>query len=153
MAVGRATDSARSPTASRPGPSLRRADRGPVIGIHNVTPDSFSDAGRCQALRAAIAHTLRMTSAGADHVEVSGESPRPGAVRVPLEEELHRVLPVATELCCCGMAVSVGTTRAQVAEVAIEAGAILATSVLAAHAGTWAVRVHNIRRRPAPSVP
>ena len=85
-----------------------------------------------------------MTSAGADLVDVSGESPRPGAARVPLEEELHRILRVITGLCCFGMEVSVGTTRAQLAEAAVEAGAILATSVLTAHAGTWAVRVHNV---------
>jgi dihydropteroate synthase len=128
-AGARATGTARSATASPPGPSLRRADRCPVIGILNVTPDSFSGAGWYQAPQAAIAHTLRMTSAGADHVDVRGESTQPGVVRVPLEEELRGILPVITGLCCRGMAVSVGTTRAQVAGAAIEADAVLVNSV------------------------
>jgi dihydropteroate synthase len=99
------------------------------MGVLNVTPDSFSDGG-CYADRdAAIAHGLEMSAAGADYVDVGGESTRPGADRVDPAEECRRVLPVIAELASAGARVSVDTTRAEVAEAAIEAGAVLVNDI------------------------
>jgi dihydropteroate synthase len=108
---------------------LPRPGRCLVIGILNVTPDSFSDGGRHYSSQAAIAHAMDMTAAGADYIDVGGESTRPGAERIPAEEELRRVLPVITELSRRGIAVSIDTTRARIAEAAIEAGAVLVNDV------------------------
>jgi dihydropteroate synthase len=118
-------------TADSPHPpaSPRIDDRCLVIGILNVTPDSFSDGGQYCAPDAAIAHGMRMAAAGADYIDVGGESTRPGAGRVPAEEELRRVLPVVAELSRRGVAVSIDTTRAVVASAAIEAGAVLVNDV------------------------
>jgi dihydropteroate synthase len=113
----------------QPAASLRRADRCLVIGILNVTPDSFSDGGRCCTPEAAVAHAVRMTAAGAGCIDVGGESTRPGAARIPAEEELRRVLPVVAELSRRGIAASIDTTRARVADAAIEAGAVLVNDV------------------------
>ncbi|MFC5949000.1 dihydropteroate synthase [Pseudonocardia lutea] len=99
------------------------------MGILNVTPDSFSDGGRLLDPRRAVARGLRMAAAGADHVDVGGESTRPGADRVPAEEELCRVVPVVGELVRAGVAVSIDTTRATVAETAVMAGATLVNDV------------------------
>ncbi|NEK93020.1 dihydropteroate synthase [Modestobacter muralis] len=99
------------------------------MGVLNVTPDSFSDGGRHDTVDAAVAHGLGMVAAGADYVDVGGESTRPGADRVAAEEELHRVLPVVTELARTGVAVSVDTTRSQVAAAALAAGAVLVNDV------------------------
>jgi dihydropteroate synthase len=99
------------------------------MGVLNVTPDSFSDGG-CYADRgAAIAHGLEMAAAGADYVDVGGESTRPGADRVDAQEECRRVLPVIAELAEAGVRVSVDTTRAEVAEAALSAGASLVNDV------------------------
>src|SRR4051812_49961944 len=93
------------------------------MGVLNVTPDSFSDGG-CYADRdAAIAHGVEMHAAGADYVDVGGESTRPGADRVEADEECRRVVPVVRELAAAGVRVSVDTTRAEVAEAALHAGA------------------------------
>jgi dihydropteroate synthase len=94
-----------------------------VMGILNVTPDSFSDGGRFRGVDDAVAHGLRLHAEGADLVDVGGESTRPGALRVAADEEIARVLPVITELAAAGVPVSVDTYRAQVAAAAIEAGA------------------------------
>jgi len=99
------------------------------MGVLNVTPDSFSDGGLWRAADAAVAHGSALAAAGADYVDVGGESTRPGAERIPVEEELRRVLPVVTELAAAGVAVSVDTTRARVAEAAIGAGAVLVNDV------------------------
>ncbi|MQA34387.1 dihydropteroate synthase [Modestobacter roseus] len=99
------------------------------MGILNVTPDSFSDGGRYDDHARAIAHGHRMTAAGADYVDVGGESTRPGATRVDAEEELARVVPVIAELARAGIAVSVDTTRARVAAAAVDAGAVLVNDV------------------------
>src|SRR5215469_7115001 len=96
-----ATDTPAIPAAAalpQPAVSPRRADRCLVVGILNVAPDSFSDGGRYYAPDAAIAHAMDMTAAGADYIDVGGESTRPGATRVSAEGELRRVLPVVTEL-------------------------------------------------------
>jgi dihydropteroate synthase len=116
------------PAAEQPR-AVPRADRCLVMGILNVTPDSFSDGGRWDAPPAAVAHGLAMAAEGADYVDVGGESTRPGADRVAAEEELRRVLPVVGELARQGVAVSIDTTRAQVAAAALEAGAVLVNDV------------------------
>jgi dihydropteroate synthase len=108
---------------------LRTPGRCVVMGVLNVTPDSFSDGGCYADAPSAIAHGLEMVAAGADYVDVGGESTRPGADRVEAEEECRRVLPVVTELAAAGVRVSVDTTRAEVAEAAIAAGAVLVNDV------------------------
>jgi dihydropteroate synthase len=107
----------------------RRADRLIVMGVLNVTPDSFSDGGRYIDLDSAVAHAVHMTAQGADLIDVGGESTRPGAVRVAAAEEARRVLPVIRELVRAGLQVSVDTYRASVAEQAIEAGARIVNDV------------------------
>ncbi|GAA4743392.1 dihydropteroate synthase [Modestobacter marinus] len=99
------------------------------MGVLNVTPDSFSDGGCYADAAAAIAHGLEMHAAGADYVDVGGESTRPGADRVDAAEECRRVVPVVRELAGAGARVSVDTTRAEVAAAALEAGAVLVNDV------------------------
>jgi len=93
------------------------------MGILNVTPDSFSDGGRFSGVGDAVAHGRAMAAAGADVVDVGGESTRPGANRVPAEEEIRRILPVLTELAAAGLSTTIDTTRAAVARAALNAGA------------------------------
>lgn len=100
-----------------------------VMGVVNVTPDSFSDGGRWFEPAAAITHGLELAAQGADLVDVGGESTRPGAERPSVEEELRRVVPVVRELAAAGLTVSVDTMRAVVAHEAIEAGATLVNDV------------------------
>jgi len=115
--------------ADRPRAMLPTADRTLVIGILNVTPDSFSDGGRFLAADAAIAHGLSLARNGADLVDVGGESTRPGATPVTREEELRRVIDVVRALSEAGVAVSIDTMHAQVAQAAVEAGAVLVNDV------------------------
>jgi dihydropteroate synthase len=112
-----------------PLPGIARPGRCVVMGILNVTPDSFSDGGRHGTVEAAVAHGMHMASTGADYVDVGGESTRPGAGRVAPDEELRRVLPVVAELAGLGVAVSIDTTRASVASAALAAGAVLVNDV------------------------
>src|SRR4051812_13746052 len=102
-------------------PPQADAGRCLVMGVVNVTPDSFSDGGRWFDAEAAIRHGFELVEEGADLVDVGGESTRPGAVRVSLEEELRRVVPVIRALAAGGVAVSVDTMRAEVAEAAVAA--------------------------------
>lgn len=108
---------------------LPRPDRCVVMGVLNVTPDSFSDGGLFTDLDAAVAHGLALTAAGADIVDVGGESTRPGALRVAEAEERRRVLPVVTSLAAAGAVVSVDTMRASIAAAALDAGAQLVNDV------------------------
>jgi dihydropteroate synthase len=108
---------------------LPRPGRCQVMGVLNVTPDSFSDGGCFADPAAAIAHGLAMHAAGADYVDVGGESTRPGAGRVEAAEECRRVVPVIRELSAAGVRTSVDTTRAEVAEAALHAGAVLVNDV------------------------
>jgi len=110
-------------------PGLPSQDRCLVMGVVNVTPDSFSDGGEWLGAEAAVAHGLDLAAQGADIVDVGGESTRPGAQRIPAEEEIRRVQPVITELARSGVPVSVDTMRARVAELALEAGARLVNDV------------------------
>ncbi|MDC5696248.1 dihydropteroate synthase [Intrasporangium calvum] len=98
-------------------------DRTLVMGVVNVTPDSFSDGGVWFEPEAALAHGREVLAAGADIVDVGGESTRPGADRPSVEEELRRVLPVIRDLAEQGAVVSIDTMRADVAAAALEAGA------------------------------
>ena len=100
-----------------------------VMGVVNVTPDSFSDGGKYVDPAAAVAHGVRLTAEGADLVDVGGESTRPGATRPSVDEELARVVPVVEGLAAQGVRVSVDTMRAQVAEAAVAAGAVLVNDV------------------------
>jgi dihydropteroate synthase len=107
-------------------------ERAAVMGIVNVTPDSFSDGGRYFDADAAVAHGLDLVAAGADLLDVGGESTRPGAEPVGEHEELDRVLPVVTRLAAeSGVAVSVDTTKASVAAAALGAGAVVVNDVSA----------------------
>lgn len=109
-------------SASTPGSPL-------VMGILNVTPDSFSDGGLWSGPDAAVTHGLELMAAGAQIVDVGGESTRPGAERPPVAEELRRVLPVIEALAGHGCTVSVDTMRAEVAEEALAAGARIVNDV------------------------
>ncbi len=100
-----------------------------VMGVVNVTPDSFSDGGRHAGTAAAVAHARALWSAGALFVDVGGESTRPGAAPVPEAEELARVLPVVRALAAEGVRVSVDTLKPAVANAALEAGAVLVNDV------------------------
>jgi dihydropteroate synthase len=110
-------------------PGLPTPGRCLVIGVLNVTPDSFSDGGAWFDRDTAIRRGLELAGQGADLVDVGGESTRPGAQRVPAGEELGRVLPVIGALAAAGVRVSVDTMRAQVAEAALSAGACLVNDV------------------------
>jgi len=100
-----------------------------VMGVVNVTPDSFSDGGRYDTVETAVGHGLALLADGADILDVGGESTRPGATRPLVAEELARVVPVITELAAAGALVSVDTMRAQVAEAAVAAGAGIVNDV------------------------
>ena len=103
-----------------------------VMGIVNVTPDSFSDGGLYAAADAAVAHGLDLVIQGADLLDVGGESTRPGAVPVELDEELRRVLPVIRELAVrSAVPLSVDTSKAEVARQALDAGAHVINDVTA----------------------
>ncbi|MDO5678606.1 MAG: dihydropteroate synthase, partial [Propionibacteriaceae bacterium] len=100
-----------------------------VMGIVNVTPDSFSDGGRFLDTERALDHAREMLAQGASIIDVGGESTRPGAERVGLDEELARVVPLVQALAADGVRVSVDTMRATVAQACIEAGATIINDV------------------------
>jgi len=123
------------PDLLTPAGVLPTGSRMVVMGICNVTPDSFSDGGvaylPAEHPRPALAAASDLLEAGADVIDVGGESTRPGAEPVEAEEELHRVLPVVSELAASGAIVSIDTTKAVVARAALEAGAALVNDVSA----------------------
>jgi dihydropteroate synthase len=94
-----------------------------VMGILNVTPDSFSDGGEFETFESAVAHGLQMLAEGADIIDIGGESTRPGAQRITEEEELARVIPVVKELAQHGAVISIDTMRSGVARAAVAVGA------------------------------
>ena len=110
-------------------PALFALGRCAVLGILNVTPDSFSDGGRYLDHDHAVAHGVAMRDAGADLIDVGGESTRPGAGRIDPATERDRVLPVVRDLVADGVRVSVDTTRSEVASAAVEAGAVVVNDV------------------------
>jgi dihydropteroate synthase len=125
------------------------------MGIVNVTPDSFSDGGRFFAHDDAIAHGRELAAQGADLLDIGGESTRPGADPVPAEEERRRVLPVIEALAAEDVEISIDTTKAAVAEPALQAGAKVVNDVsafrfepelagLAASAGATCVLMHML---------
>ncbi len=117
-------------STTEPAPAAGRVPRRPVVlGVLNVTPDSFSDGGRYPDLAAAVAHACRMRDEGADLIDVGGESTRPGAGRVDAETELARVLPVIRELAAAGVPMSIDTSRAAVAAQALAAGVAVVNDV------------------------
>jgi dihydropteroate synthase len=109
--------------------SLADLSRTLVMGVVNVTPDSFSDGGKFDTTTSALNHGLQLAKDGADIVDVGGESTRPGAQRVTLQEELDRVIPVVQELVANSVVVSVDTMRSEVAIQAIAAGAHIINDV------------------------
>ncbi len=127
-------------------------DRPVIMGILNVTPDSFSDGGRFADVEAAVAAGVDLAARGAVIVDVGGESTRPGAEAVGVEAEIERVIPVVARLSAGGIRVSIDTMKPVVAEAAIEAGAIAINDVtgfaavemrrLAADAGVGVVAMH-----------
>jgi len=136
------------------------------MGVLNVTPDSFSDGGRYLRPDRALAHAQRMAEAGADLIDIGGESTRPGAPPVPLDEELRRVIPVIEKVAArCRLPISIDTSKAEVARRAIGAGAAMINDVtalrgdpamagVAARAGVPVVLMHmrgapaTMQRRP-----
>ncbi len=106
-------------------------DRPLIMGVVNVTPDSFSDGGRLQNAQQAIAHALVLAEQGADILDVGGESTRPGAAAVSEDEELRRVLAVIEALAVRGLAVSADTRKPRVMQEAIQAGAVMVNDVMA----------------------
>ena len=107
-------------------------DRPRVMGIVNVTPDSFSDGGEFATVEAAVAHALRLAEEGADILDIGGESTRPGAQDVPVEEELRRVIPVIERLAkATTLPISIDTSKPEVMRAAVAAGAGMINDVYA----------------------
>ncbi len=129
------------------------ATRPRVMGIVNVTPDSFSDGGKSLAFADAVATAERLVSEGADLLDIGGESSRPGAEVVPVDEEVDRVIPVIRALAGrVGVPISVDTTKPEVARLALEAGAAILNDIrglddpellaIAAESGAGVVLMH-----------
>ncbi len=116
-------------TVQLSGDLLLRQDHPVVMGVLNVTPDSFSDGGRYADADTAVTHGLALRRAGADIIDIGGESTRPGAERVDGPTEAARVLPVIKALAAAGVPLSIDTTRAEVAEAALAAGAVVVNDV------------------------
>jgi dihydropteroate synthase len=131
------------------------AARSAIMGILNVTPDSFSDGGKFQSHDAAVAHARKLTDEGADIIDVGAESTRPGHVPVPVEEELARLKPVLADIVnATPLPVSIDTSKAPVARLAIEMGAAVVNDVwglqrdpamadVVAEGGAAAIVMHN----------
>jgi dihydropteroate synthase len=131
------------------------AERSAIMGILNVTPDSFSDGGKFQSHDAAVAHARKLAEEGADIIDVGAESTRPGHVPVPVEEELARLKPVLADIVnATPLPVSIDTSKAPVARLAIEVGAAVVNDVwglqrdpamadVVAEGGAAAVVMHN----------
>ncbi|HEX3906612.1 MAG TPA: dihydropteroate synthase [Mycobacteriales bacterium] len=119
-----------------------------VVGVLNVTPDSFSDGGRYVDADAAVSRGRQMLAEGADIIDVGGESTRPGAERVPADDEIHRIEPVVRGLVAAGAVVSIDTMRRETAEVALSAGARLVNDVSGGLADSDLPRLVADRRVP-----
>ncbi|HEY2834727.1 MAG TPA: dihydropteroate synthase [Sporichthyaceae bacterium] len=129
-------------------PGLPAPDRCLVIGVLNVTPDSFSDGGLYLDTETAVAHGRALAAAGADLIDVGGESTRPGAGRIDAAEERSRVEPVVRALVAAGLLVGIDTTRAEVAAAALAFGAVLVNDVSAGAADPDMVHVVAAARVP-----
>ncbi len=105
-----------------------------IMGILNVTPDSFSDGGRYLNSSKAIDHALKMIDEGADFIDVGGESTRPGSESVSVEDELNRVIPVIEQLSkVTNIPISIDTTKSAVAEKALQSGAVIVNDISSFH--------------------
>lgn len=102
-----------------------------IMGIVNVTPDSFSDGGKFNTTDKAVAHGMELVEQGADILDIGGESTRPGATPVPLAEELNRIIPVIKALAQAGVPLSIDTYKPEVMRAAIDAGADIVNDVCA----------------------
>ncbi len=109
--------------------SRRTTTHPEIMGVVNVTPDSFSDGGRYFDVDDAVSHGLELVAAGATVIDVGGESTRPGAARVDTREEQHRVAPVVSALAAAGVRVSIDTMSAETARAAADAGASIINDV------------------------
>src|SRR6476661_4327991 len=108
------------------------AERTLIMGILNVTPDSFSDGGQFLSVDDAVAHAEQLVSEGADIIDVGGESTRPGGEPISVEEEIGRVVPVIESLTArVAVPVSVDTTKSEVARAALDAGAAIVNDISA----------------------
>jgi len=110
-------------------PTLSDRKRPVIIGVLNVTPDSFSDGGKFNKVDAAVAHAVELRAAGADFIDVGGESTRPGAKRLDPAKEQKRVMPVLTELIDRGVPVSIDTMNSETARAAVDAGVLVVNDV------------------------
>jgi dihydropteroate synthase len=110
---------------------FNKTSRTLVMGILNVTPDSFSDGGLFFSKERAVARAMEMVADGADIIDIGGESTRPGSEAVSIDEELRRVVPVITELAKKGVVISIDTSKADVAKSALDAGAWMVNDVSA----------------------
>ena len=122
-------------------PGLPQPGRTLVVGVVNVTPDSFSDGGEWLDPATAIGRGFDLLAEGADIIDVGGESTRPGAIRPEVSEELRRILPVVRELAAAGACVSIDTMRPEVAAQAIAAGATLVNDVSGGKADSAMLRL------------
>jgi len=113
-----------------------------IMGIVNVTPDSFSDGGQHASLKAAVAHCEHLVREGADILDIGGESTRPGAVALSLDEELARVIPVVRHAVTLGVPVSVDTYKPAVMQAVLDLGADIINDV-------WALRWHGTVQGPS----
>ncbi len=113
------------------GKSMTWGNKPVIMGILNVTPDSFSDGGRWLDEEAAVSHGREMAEQGADIIDIGGESSRPGAAPVTEEEEIARIVPIVRELSSLTIPISIDTTKSRVAEAAIQAGAAIVNDVSA----------------------
>jgi dihydropteroate synthase len=102
-----------------------------VMGVLNVTPDSFSDGGKFADTKVAVEHAREMVAAGASLIDVGGESTRPGSQPVPADEQIRRVVPVIQQIAALAAIISIDTTRAAVAEAALNAGAGIVNDISA----------------------
>lgn len=108
---------------------IDRVDNPLIMGILNVTPDSFSDGGRFQSLEFALSHAEQMIEAGVDIIDIGAESTRPGALALPLDEELRRIMPVVFALRDCGKPLSIDTYKPAVMAEVLAAGADMINDV------------------------
>ncbi|WP_285727066.1 dihydropteroate synthase [Psychromicrobium xiongbiense] len=140
------------PTLRPPRPRAEFAklpqDRAVVFGILNVTPDSFSDGGAYNSLDTAIGHGLRMLYAGADVIDIGGESTRPGAEEVDSQTEQGRIMPVVEAMVKAGALVSVDTRHAETARAALDAGAAIINDISAVDASPEMVELIAERQVP-----
>jgi dihydropteroate synthase len=107
------------------------SDRPQIMGILNVTPDSFSDGGRHDRVDAAVEHARQMLAQGADVIDVGGESTRPGAKRIDIDEQIRRTADVVERVAALGATISIDTTRSAVAQAALDRGATIINDVSA----------------------